>query len=51
MDEVLLTAVSTVGFPIVAFFAMFYFCKETVDKNTSAISDLKEAILSLRVKD
>lgn len=40
MMEDIYTAISTVGFPIVAFFAMYWFAKNTVEKNTDAINKL-----------
>lgn len=39
MDEIL-TAISTVGFPIVAFIMMYWFAKTTLEKNTEAINKL-----------
>lgn len=39
--------VSTVGFPIVAFAAMYYMCNTTIDKMTSAINELKTMITAL----
>lgn len=46
MDE-LLTAVSTVGFPIVSFFAMYYMCTKQIEKSTEALNKLENAIIEL----
>jgi len=43
-EELILTAVSTVGFPIVAFFMMYKLNSDVISKNTEALQDLKEAI-------
>lgn len=48
MEEILISAVSTVGFPIVAFYLMYQLTKDTIQKNTDAINDLKEVVISLR---
>ena len=37
-------AVTTVGFPIVAFFAMFWLVVNTIDKNTQAIKTLSDCL-------
>lgn len=42
--EILTAAISSVGFPIVAFYLMYNLTKETIQKNTEAIQELKEAI-------
>lgn len=39
--------VSTVGFPIVAFAAMYYMCNTTIDRMTTAINELKTMITAL----
>lgn len=39
-----LTAVSTVGFPIVAFLLMFWFATKVIRDNTEALRDLEGAI-------
>ena len=44
MEEIILTAISTVGFPIVAFFMMYKLNSDVISKNTEALNDLKEAI-------
>lgn len=46
MDE-LLTAVSTVGFPIVSFFAMFYLVDKTIKANTEALNKLENVMLQV----
>lgn len=43
--ELILTGISTVGFPIAAFIMMFWFATKTVSENTKAIHDLKLALL------
>jgi len=48
MEELIIQAVSTVGFPIVAFYLMYQLTKDTIQKNTDAINDLKEVVISLR---
>lgn len=47
-EEFLLTAISTVGFPIVAFFAMWKMSNDTIKSNTEAVAELKEAIAGLK---
>lgn len=47
MESELLNAISTVGFPIVSFFAMFYLIRTTMRENTSAINQLKETLIKL----
>jgi hypothetical protein len=42
--QMYLTAVSTVGFPIVAFCMMFWFATTIVRSNTTAITELKTTI-------
>lgn len=39
--EEYLTAVSTVGFPIVSFFAMYYMCNTTLKDITKALDNLE----------
>ncbi len=46
MEEILISAVSTVGFPIVAFYLMYQLTKDTIQKNTDALHELKEVIIS-----
>lgn len=40
MYDQIVTAIGSVGFPIVAACAMFYLCYTTIDKMTNAINDL-----------
>jgi len=47
-EEFLLSAVSAVGFPIVGFYLMYQLCKDTIAKNTDALNELKEVVISLR---
>lgn len=42
--DLIMTAVSTIGFPIVAFFAMYQMCNTTIKANTAALENLKAAI-------
>lgn len=42
-----ISAVSQVGFPIVAFILMYRFAKETVRENTAAIRELKTEVKNL----
>lgn len=44
IEESILTAISTVGFPIVAFFTMVYTANITISANTKALADLKIAL-------
>ena len=46
MEEILISAVSTVGFPIVAFYLMYQLTRDTIQKNTDALQELKEVIIS-----
>jgi hypothetical protein len=46
MEQVLMSAVSTVGFPIVAFYLMYQLTRDTIQKNTDALQELKEVIIS-----
>jgi len=46
----LLTAISTVGFPIVAFLLMYYFAVKTVNDNTFVIRELIEEIHESRLE-
>lgn len=48
MEEILISAVSTVGFPIVAFYLMYQLSRDTIQKNTDALQELKEVIISKR---
>ena len=50
IEEVLLPAIASVGFPIVAFFLMYQMCKDTISKNTDALAELKEAFKELKGK-
>jgi len=50
LEEALLPAISSVGFPIVAFFLMYQMCKDTISKNTDALAELKEAFKELKGK-
>ena len=45
LEDALLPAISSVGFPIVAFFLMYQMCKDTIAKNTDALADLREAFI------
>jgi len=45
-----LTAVSTVGFPIVAFCMMFWFATKVIRENTKAFLDLEDAIQKILEK-
>ena len=40
IEPAVLTAISTVGFPIVAFLLMFYQSTQTIKKNTEVLSEL-----------
>lgn len=40
-----ISAISSVGFPIVAFLLMYKFATDTIQSNTNAFHELKEAIL------
>lgn len=44
MEPSILSAISNVGFPIVAFVLMYRFAKETVRENTEAIRELRNQI-------
>jgi hypothetical protein len=46
MIEPLIASIGTVGFPIVAFFLMYQMTKDTIQKNTDALQELKEVIIS-----
>lgn len=48
MEEILISAVSAVGFPIVGFYLMYQLCKDTISKNTDALNQLKEVVLELK---
>jgi hypothetical protein len=45
-EEILISAISTVGFPIVAFYLMYNLTRDTIAKNTDALNELKEVIIS-----
>jgi hypothetical protein len=45
--DMILTAISTVGFPIVAFLLMFWFATKVIRENTKAFQNLQFAILKL----
>jgi hypothetical protein len=46
IEETLIASIGTVGFPIVAFFLMYQMTNDTIRKNTEAIQELREAIIS-----
>lgn len=46
-DEIA-NVISTVGFPIVAFWLMYQMCKETIGKVTESLDELKIAITELK---
>jgi len=50
-EQAVLQAISTVGFPIVAYLLMYRFAKETVRENTEAIRDLRGEIQRTRGDD
>ena len=39
--SVIMQAISNLGFPIVAFFLMWYLCNTTIKENTQAITELR----------
>lgn len=43
-EQAMLSAISTVGFPIVAFLLMYRFARDTVKENTAAIRDLHDEL-------
>ena len=45
IEETLISAISVVGFPIVAFCMMYKLCSDTIQKNTDALADLREAFI------
>lgn len=45
--ENLIEIVKNLGFPIAAFFAMFYMCNTTIAKNTEAINKIENCIIKL----
>ena len=47
IDEIL-TAVSTVGFPIVAFFMMYKLNSDVISKNTEALQEIKESLREIK---
>lgn len=40
--EAFLSAVSSVGFPVVSFFLMWKMCTDSIGKLTEAVNDMKE---------
>ena len=46
MDEIS-TILSNVGFPIAAFFMMYYMCNTTIKDNTRVVSECAELIRSI----
>jgi len=44
-EQFLISGISTVGFPIVAFYLMYTMCNKTICENTNMIRELKEAII------
>ena len=48
IDETIVTAINVVGFPIVAFFAMFYMANVTIKSNTEALMEIKEEFAARR---
>jgi hypothetical protein len=48
MEEVLISAISVVGFPIVGFYLMYQLCRDTIAKNTDALNQLKEVVITLK---
>ena len=51
MDEII-SVVQNLGFPIAAFFAMFYMCNTTIHGNTEAINKIENCLIKIneRVK-
>jgi len=47
-EDLIINSIGTVGFPIVGFYLMYQLCKDTIQKNTDALNELKEAFLSLK---
>lgn len=47
MDEIT-TMISTVGFPIVAFYLMYTMCNNTINKVNDSIQELKETLAELK---
>lgn len=48
MEDVIISSISTVGFPIVGFYLMYQLCKDTIAKNTEALNELKETIMGFK---
>ena len=48
METSIIPAISSVGFPIVAYVLMWKFAKETVKENTKAIRELQNETEQLR---
>ena len=40
--------ISSIGFPIVAFYLMYNMCNTTIKENTNVVKELKEALLSYK---
>ena len=43
-EDLLISGISSVGFPIAAFYLMYTMCNKTIAENTIVLRDLKEAI-------
>lgn len=43
-----LTAVSTIGFPIVSFFLMYQMCNKTISENTETIKEMKSTLTEIK---
>lgn len=48
MADELISAISTVGFPIVAFYLMYQMCNNTISKVNDSIQELKETLAELK---
>jgi uncharacterized membrane protein len=46
-EELIITAVSTIGFPIVAFLLMYHSQETTIKANTEALNKVEKAIIEL----
>lgn len=46
--ELITQAISTVGFPIVAFLLMYRMARETIKENTEAVNELRQELTRLR---
>jgi len=44
-EDLLISGISSVGFPIVAFYLMYTMCNKTIAENTNVLRELKEAII------